>query len=185
MDLGERRRRQIELEEIVAAGHGEDAGAGREAERIAVDQHVAGGERRVAAQIDFARRREPAQVIIGLAAFARHRECRFAEVILGRDGLHHGVVEPALERHDRGGISGQRALGERVDLEERKAGHVARSVISDGSRVSRSVCPSGSTWIRISVSGNRSCSASSTRSSRSWASLTVHCAGTHTWNCAK
>src|SRR6266542_500613 len=146
---------------------------------------MAGGERGMAAQIDLAGRREPAQVVIGIVAPAWDREGGFAKIILGGDGLHQRIVEPAIQRHHRSRVAGQRPLGEGVDLEEGQGGQLAFSVISWGSRVSRSVCPSGSTWIRISVPGKRSCSASSTASSRSWAFCTVQSAGTQTWNWTK
>src|SRR4029079_1218323 len=114
-----------------------------------------GCQRGVAAQFDLAHRSEPAQVVIGLAVAARHDEGGFAEIILRGDRLHQVVVEPALERHDGCRVAGQRTVGEGIDLEEWQARHVARSVISWGNIVSRSVCPSGSTWTSISVPGNR------------------------------
>src|SRR5690348_18468481 len=108
-------------------------------------------ERRMAAQLNFGGRSEPAEVEVGSAAVARHSEGRLAEVVLGRNRLHQAVVEPPFERHDRRGIPGQRLVGEGVDLKEWDTGQLARSVISWGSSVSRSVWPSGSMWIRISV----------------------------------
>src|SRR5206468_4402203 len=125
------------------------------------------------------------QLVIHVVALAGNGERGFAKVIFGGDRLHDRVVEPMLERHHRRGVAGQRPLGEGVDLEEREAGHSAFSVMSDGNSVSRSVCPCGSTWIRISVPGKRSWSCSSTRSRRSCASCTVQSAGTHTWNWTK
>src|SRR5689334_15183186 len=100
---------------------------------------MAAGEGRMAAQLDLARRREPAEVEVHFVAPARDGEGSLAEIVLGRDRLHGRVVEPALERHHRGRIAGERAVGEGVDLEEGDAGHWAFSVISEGSMVSRSV----------------------------------------------
>src|SRR5690348_8334538 len=103
-----------------------------------MDQHMAGRESRMAAQLDLRRRRKPAEVVVDIAVLARDGEGRFAEIVLGGDRLHQPVVEPALERHDGGGVAGQRTVGEGVDLKEGYAGQVARSVISWGSMVSRS-----------------------------------------------
>src|SRR5438270_3622087 len=150
-----------------------------------MNEDVPGRESRVAAELDLGRRREPAQVVVRIVVLARHRKRSLAEVILLGNRLHLRIIEPAFERYDGCWVAGQRPVGERIDLEEGEGRHCALSVMSDGSRVSRSVCPSGSTWIRISVPGNRSCSCSSTRSSRSWASWTVQSAGTQTWNWPK
>src|SRR6185369_8629997 len=100
-------------------------------------------------------RREPAQVEVEFVAFARDGEGGLAEVILRGDGLHHPIVEPFVERHHCRRVAGQRPFGKGVDLEEGDARHRACSVISLESSVSRSVWPSGSTWIRISVLGKR------------------------------
>src|SRR5947208_2966384 len=105
------------------------------------------------AHLDLVGWREPAQVEIEIVALARDRERSLAEVIFGGDRLHHPFVEPFLERHYRGWIAGERRFGECIDLEEGNARHLDCSVISCGSSVSRSVWPSGSTWIRISVLG--------------------------------
>ena len=62
-------RGQVELEQVIAPSDGQHTRmACREMEGLAVDQDVAGGERGVAAQLDFARRREPAQVIVRVFA---------------------------------------------------------------------------------------------------------------------
>src|SRR6185369_9954564 len=175
----------VELEHVAAAADDQRPGLRCEADRVAVHQDMTSGEGRVAAKLDLARWRKPAQVVIGVLGLARHGEGGLTEIVLGGDRLHHRVFEPALERHNRRRVARQRPAGEGVDLEEGEARQPAFSVISDGSSVSRSIWPSGSTWIRISVFGKRFCSASSTRSSRSWASFTVHSGGTQTWNCAK
>ena len=119
-------------------------------------------------------------------ALARDGEGGFAEIILRRDRLHQRVVEPALERHDRRRIAGQRPLGERIDLEEgqgrqvrllrdflRQAGSRGRSALRDR-RGSGSRCP-----------GSAAAAPPRPRSSRSCASWTVQSAGTQTWNWAK
>ena len=92
---------------------------------LAVEQNVAGRERGMSAQLHLHGRSEPAQVVVGVVALARNGEGGLAEIVLGRDRLQQIVVEPAIERHHRGRIAGQRPVGERVDLEERQAGHVA------------------------------------------------------------
>src|SRR3546814_19381308 len=69
-------------------------------------------QRRMAAQRDLDPRREPAQVVIGLAAFVGNQEGGFGEVVLGRDRLQRRVVEPLLERNHRGGISDRKSVVE-------------------------------------------------------------------------
>src|SRR4029078_5254602 len=113
-------------------------------------------QRRLAAQFDLDRWGKPAQVVIGIVAFRGDEERGFAEVILLGNRLHDMVGQPLVQRHDRRRVAGERAGGEGIDLEEgQSGGHGACSVSSDGRRVSRSTCPSGSTWMRISVPGKR------------------------------
>src|SRR6478735_4050248 len=173
MNFRQPRRRKVELQQVAATADQKHAGSGREADGLAVDENVAGRDGRMTAKVDLRRGREPAQVIVGVVALARDGEGRFAEIILRGDRLHRRVVEPAVERHHRRRIAGQWTLGERVDLEKGDARQCACSVMACGSSVSRSVCPSGSTWIKISVSGKRSRNCCSAWSSRSWASRTV------------
>jgi hypothetical protein len=77
-----------------------------------LEDHVRGGERRVAAQVDLDRGREPAQAV---ARALGNEERGLAQVVLGRDRLHEPVVEPGAERHDAGRIAGERPIAEGVD----------------------------------------------------------------------
>ena len=71
------------------------------------------GERRVAAQIDFDRRREPAEIVpVALG----NEECRLGEVHLTRDVEHPLWIGWFWEDADRGWIPSERAIGESVDL---------------------------------------------------------------------
>ena len=70
---------------------------------------------------DLGRRREPAQLVIGIAARVRDREGGLAEIVLHRDRLQHLVGQPCVERHHRGRIAGERPVGEGVDLDEAQA----------------------------------------------------------------
>ena len=104
-----------------------------------MDEDVPRREGRVTAKGDLDRWREPPQLIIGIVALRRDRECGLCEIILRSDRLHDAVGKPAVKRHDRRRVSGQRLLGECVHLKERDSSHEAFSVISGGSMVSRSV----------------------------------------------
>src|SRR3546814_18864799 len=75
-------------------------------------------QRRVAAQYDLDRRREPAQFEIGIVIAGRHEEGGFAEVVLGGDCLKRRIVEPGVERHHRGRIAGEGRTREGVDLRQ-------------------------------------------------------------------
>ncbi len=79
----------------------------------------------MAAKRDFDRGREPSQLIVHIVAIRRDGKGRLREVILRRDRLHDAVGKPAVERHDRCRISGQRLLGERIHLKERGSSHRA------------------------------------------------------------
>src|SRR4029450_9630989 len=176
-DMGAERRgapggRHVELQQVLVASHGQYARPGRETDAFAVQQYVRRSQGRMAAQIDFDRRREPAQVIIGIFAFACHGKGGFREIVLGGDGLESRIGQPFGERHDRSRIAGEWPVREGIDLEEGDRGHRADSVRSGGRMVSRSVWPSGSRWMMISVAGKRSHKACSARSSESWACFT-------------
>src|SRR5690349_17185449 len=106
---------------------------------------MAGGKRGVAAQLHLSRGGEPAQVKVGGISVGGNRERSLTEVIFCCDRLHQVIVQPAFERHHRGRIPRQRTLSESIDLKEGQRGHWPCSVMSDGSSVSRSTCPSGST----------------------------------------
>jgi hypothetical protein len=56
-------------------------------------------------------------------ALGGDREGGFRQIILCRDRLQYGVVQPGVERHDGGRIAGERRVGEGVDLGEGQAGH--------------------------------------------------------------
>ena len=72
----------------------------------------------MATQRHFCRRREPAQFEIARTAFIGHQERGFAEIILRRDGLQYGVLQPFGERHHRRRIALERLAGEGVDLDD-------------------------------------------------------------------
>ena len=75
---------------------------------------VGAGERGVTAEIDLGQRREPPQRV---SAVGRREERGLRQVVLARDGLQRGVVEPQFERADGGGIAAEHRIGERIDLE--------------------------------------------------------------------
>jgi hypothetical protein len=70
------------------------------------------------AQVDFDRRRKPAQRVVAAIA---HEESRLGEIILRRDRLHGGVRQPCVQRADRRGIAAKQAVRERIDLIHRQA----------------------------------------------------------------
>jgi len=70
----------------------------------------------VTAQIHFALGREPAQVVAARAGL--HEKSGLRDIVLGGDALHQSRVQPAVQRHDGGGISFQRLAGESIDLPE-------------------------------------------------------------------
>src|SRR3546814_18409735 len=84
----------------------------------------------------------------------------FGQIVFGGDRRENGIVQPAVQRDDRGGSAGERAIGKGINLGEVGDCHVrslSRSRPSGGSR-----CPSGSGWIRTSVPGKAAASFSST-----------------------
>src|SRR5512146_1102771 len=111
MRLAQPCRTHVELEQIALAADCKHAcRASGKANRRAMDEDVSRGERCMAAQLDLTRRSEPAQLIIGVLALTGDRKDGLAEIVLASDGLHQPIVEPALERHHRRGISSQRSV---------------------------------------------------------------------------
>ena len=96
-----------------------------------VPQHVRGRERRVAAQGDLDRRREPAQVELAVGRGDDERGLR--EVHLRRDRLHPrvGRRDAGVEQAHRGGVAAERRVGERVDVEQRARATAARRELLD------------------------------------------------------
>ena len=146
---------QVEHEHVIVAGNGEDARTRGETDDFAHQQYMCRCKCCMTAQIDLDGRGEPAQMIIGFGAVRWDRKRGLAEIILGRDRLERRIIEPGIEWHHRRRVAGERPLGEGIDLEEGQDRHQIFSVRTDGSIVSRSVCPSGSRWMRISVAGKR------------------------------
>jgi hypothetical protein len=101
----------------------------------ALEDHMGRGERRMSTEIHLHRRREPAQRIVRRLA---QEESGLGEVVLRRNGLERGVGQPGLERHDRRGIAGEQAVGEGIDLIDRKA---HRILLTTAAMID-STCPS-------------------------------------------
>jgi hypothetical protein len=83
--------------------------------------HRGARQRGVAAERHFKRGREPAQRPDAIAI--RNEEGGFGEIVLGGDGLHHGIGREGVHRHHGGGTAGHRRLGKRIDLEETVLAH--------------------------------------------------------------
>src|SRR3546814_1400590 len=101
---------------------------------------MAGRKRGMPAKHHFNRRCEPAQFVIG-AAGGGYDKGGFGQIVFGGDRLENGIVQPAVQRDDRGGIARERAIGKGINLGEIGDYHVrsvSRSRPSGGSR-----CPSG------------------------------------------
>src|SRR5262245_47443513 len=81
-------------------------------------------ECRMAAQIDFDRRSEPAE-IVSIALL--HEKRGLGEVHLARDVKHPANVGGFGENTDAGGVAGEGAIGERVDLRNMEA-HASKSI---------------------------------------------------------
>ena len=114
-----RERREIHGQAVLVAGHIEPPAPGIESDRIGIrpqmmKHDVGAGEGRMAAQIDLGQRREPAQ---GVGAVGGHEERGLRQVVLVRDGLQRGIVEPGIQRADGSGIAAEHRIGERIDLE--------------------------------------------------------------------
>ena len=112
-------RWEIHGETAVAAGHLETAALGLEGDRIGVTlkmvkHDVGAGEGRVTAQIDLGQRREPAERV---SAVSRHEKRGLRQVVLVRDGLQRGIVEPGFQGTHGSRIAAEHRIGERIDLE--------------------------------------------------------------------
>jgi hypothetical protein len=83
-----------------------------------MENDMPSGKGRVPAQVDFDRRREPAQRVIAAVA---DEESRLGKVVLGGDRLHGRFRQPSLQRADRGRVAAEQAVGERIDLIDRQA----------------------------------------------------------------
>src|SRR5882762_5451013 len=97
-------------------------------------QHVRAGECRVAAEIDFDRWREPAEIV---AVASRNQERGFGETHFARDVEHPGRFGGLGENANAGGIAGEGFVGERVDLCDAEA-HASKSIVA----VSSAMLPS-------------------------------------------
>src|SRR3546814_7520107 len=87
---------------------------------------MAGRKRGMPAKHHFNRRCEPAQFVIG-AAGGGYDKGGFGQIVFGGDRLENGIVQPAVQRDDRGGIARERAIGKGINLGEIGDYHV-RSV---------------------------------------------------------
>jgi len=67
----------------------------------------------MAAQLDLDRRREPAQTKI---LSVGNQKGGLGEIILFGDGLQRRVRRKSVEQDDGGGIAGEAAVGESIDL---------------------------------------------------------------------
>src|SRR5690348_11164220 len=76
-------------------------------------QHVRARQRGMPAQVDFHRRREPAQIV---ASILWNKERRFREIHLAGDVAHPGFGRRMGKDTDAGGIAGERAAGEGIHL---------------------------------------------------------------------
>jgi len=78
-------------------------------------QHEGAGQGGVATEIDFGKRRKPADVK-GPVRFTYEEGC-FGKVVFGGDGLHQLVRQPGLQGDHRCGIAPETFSGESIDLE--------------------------------------------------------------------
>ncbi len=76
---------------------------------------MSGGERGVAAEVDFAGGSKPPQVV---AIFPWRDECRLGEVHFGGHRLHPLFIARHLEQAHGGGIAMERLVREGIDLEK-------------------------------------------------------------------
>src|SRR3546814_18834649 len=119
---------------------------------------MAGRKRGMPAKHHCKRRCESAQFVIGVAG-SGYEKGGFGQIVFGGDRLENGIVQPAVQRDDRGGIARERAIGKGINLGEIGDYHVrsvSRSRPSGGSRY-----PFGSGWLRPSVTGKDDASFSS------------------------
>jgi hypothetical protein len=96
------------------------------------------GERRVAAQLDLDRRREPAKIELVVAA---HQEGGVGLVHLAGNPLHPTLVAPRRKQEHSRRVAPERLAGERVNLDEWLAGHGRQSCIGPGP-----ASKAGATW---------------------------------------
>src|SRR5690606_16425728 len=159
---------------------------------VAAEQDMAACERGMAAETDLTSRGEPAQFPVRRAGPVAHDEGGLGEIVLLADLLQDFVGQPRLELHDRRLVSGERPVGERIDMPIRN-GEAAHGLLSSLANSSASVSlfpgsstwPSGSMWINRSVFGKARHKSSSTRSMIACASATVISGGRSTWNWTK
>jgi hypothetical protein len=116
--LPHQRDRQVERVAPALPPHRQHAGLARaEADLVPSDQHMAAGERRVAAQGDFGGRREPPQLVIRLRAVQRTvnavslRLFSIAIACRRRPGATRRAASPRR-------IAGERAVGKCVHLDD-------------------------------------------------------------------
>jgi hypothetical protein len=83
------------------------------------------GQGGVTAERDFRAGGEPAEAIVGAGG---DEVSRFRKVVLGGNGLKRGVREELVEEDDGGGVAGEAASGEGVNLED---GGAHRKIVAD------------------------------------------------------
>ena len=86
---------------------------------------MSAGQRCVAAQTDFNRRREPAQFIISCTALVRHIKCGFSEIIFLANRLKDRIIEPIGKWHNRSLITGEGTICKCIDVKIRQVSHWA------------------------------------------------------------
>lgn len=116
LNFTQRKRRELEREQIVLARDDENAAQGREAHFAEFRFHkahddIGSRERCVTAELDFATRCKPAQVI---EVAHLHSKGRFGQVVLDRDFLHERIGQPPVHDADRSRIPGKDLVGESV-----------------------------------------------------------------------
>src|SRR2546428_556746 len=115
------RGREVELDQIADARSREQSAARVEPRRLLgtqqllLPQRVGAGQRGMTAEIDLHGGREPAK---RPAVGARQKKRRFGEIHLRADVLHPFRRPLAIEQTDSRGISAERLIGERVNLEK-------------------------------------------------------------------
>ncbi len=165
-ELGHRKlHRHPRVAIATADPHAQDSGARLDPQlarpvRLDFDEAVLRGRRercdgRVATQIDFHRRREPAQSDVGVGLGRRTEERRLGEIDLTRDLLHHRVRQARRVEDHAGRVAAERPVGERVVLQNLDAsslGHLPGSASS--SFTGRSSYPRMS-WCALHNTGRR------------------------------
>ena len=108
---------EVHLAKVTVGGHFERAAAGVEHDRLCgvgtpgLPERVGRGQRRMTAQIDLHRRREPSKAPPALVGI---NESRFGQVHLRRHPLHPSRSGRADQRTYRRGIAGKCLLGEGI-----------------------------------------------------------------------